>query len=128
MSPDFVLEPGPDAIDVMDMIKDTAHGLVVYQSYQAHMDMQLKNGVYPAWRAREIVNGKVGKEIVGGGVMFHTPTFWKNVVAIGGKATVQTNSKRETKGQPPQSSGCGVSVVPIKAVKDCNVIDMERHG
>jgi TldD protein len=130
MSPNFTLEPGPEAIDVDDLIKDTKRG-VYFPAGILQVDQQVKNGVVrPSPGApppREIRDGKLGPILNGAGVLFNSRELWKNVLALGGANSADYSAAGESKGEPSQRSQCNVRTVPIK-VKDCAIIDVERKA
>jgi TldD protein len=130
MSPNFTLEPGPEEIDVDDLIKDTKRG-VYFPSGVLQVDQQVKNGVFMpvpgAPPPREIRNGKLGPILNDPGVLFNSQELWKNVLALGGANSAAYNAAGESKGEPSQWSQCNVRTVPMK-VKDCAIIDVKRKA
>lgn len=130
MSPNFTLHPGPDAIDVDDLIKDTERG-VYFPSGRIEIDQQVKNGMYAfapgGPQPREIRNGKLGSILLGAAVSFNSLELWKNVIALGGEKSAQFSTAGESKGEPSQSSQCNVRAVPMK-VKDCTMINATRKA
>jgi TldD protein len=129
MNPNFMLEPGAEAIDVDDLIKDTERG-VYFPSGWLQVDQQVKNGIFHRGvikLPREIRNGKLGPLLPDAGVLFNSTELWKNVIAVGGAASAKWAQASETKGEPSQRGQCNVCAVPMK-VKDCAIIDTTRKA
>jgi TldD protein len=126
MSPNFLLQPGPDAIDVEDLIKDTERG-VYFEGGGIDVDQQVKNGVCTTRPApREIRNGKLGPFLMGAAVLFNSSELWKNVKALGGEKSAGYDMAGEYKGEPRQFCWCNINAVPIK-VANCAIIDTTRR-
>jgi TldD protein len=129
-SPNFVLVPSKGTLTVEELIQDTTHG-VYFPDGWLSMDQQVKNGVFhaaawdPQLLPREIRNGKLGPILTHAAVLFNSNELWKNVIALGGADSVKTTIRGESKGQPPQSSQCNVTAVPMK-VRACSLIDDTR--
>jgi TldD protein len=129
MSPNFVLAPGSESINVDDLIKDTEHG-IYFPAVGVQIDQQVKNGScvgLPDNQPREIHNGKLGPILTGASVLFNSRELWKNVTALGGDASAEFTLQEESKGEPSQRGSCNVQAVPLK-VKDCAVIDVMRKA
>jgi TldD protein len=131
MSPNFTLEPGAEAVDIDDLIKDTERG-IYFPGGGAQVDQQVKNGI---WRLnsrdsngpREIRNGKLGSVLIGAAVLFNSQELWKHVTALGGTASARDIQAGERKGEPAQRGHCNVRAVPMK-VTDCAIIDATRKA
>jgi TldD protein len=127
MNPNFVLQPGSEAVQVEDLIKDTKLG-VYFPSADTDADQQSRNGIAVTMPGpREIRNGRLGGTLTGAAVLFSSMDFWKSVQAIGGPGSAQYSTQNEMKGEPSQQSSCNVCAVPMKVTK-CNVIDFKKKA
>lgn len=133
MPPNLVLHPGRDAVSVDDLIKDTARGIYIPRG-EPEMDFQVLTGLMrtnypdPKERPREIRNGRLGAFLDGVGLLFTSPTLWKNVVGVGGPNSTEIDvegGEDFPKGDPSQESESNCWTVPMK-VKECTIIDARR--
>jgi hypothetical protein len=74
---------------------------------------------------RQINNGKLGPFIDGGGIIFRSPEFWKDLVALGGPESVRLMGFTRARGEPRQSGSNSVSA-PAGKVANVRVIDAQR--
>lgn len=98
--PNLSLEPSTSTLRLEDLVADVKAGILLEGMYCTQMDSQARTG----WLAtnvqdsvtpgsmREIRNGKVGKQLRDGVIMFSSPELWKAVNAVGGPATQARNS------------------------------------
>lgn len=125
-SPNLVMTPGSEELDVDDLVKNTEKGLL-FIAGNLSMDFQGRNGQMRGMDVREIVNGKLGDKIKVSAIMLESSSWWKNLVAIGGKQSMKSAAMKSVKGEPTQSVDYTVSTVPI-IVKDATVVDYVRRG
>ncbi len=125
-TPNLVMNSGREELDVDDLVKNTEKGLL-FLTGSLFIDFQGRNGQLWSNNVREIVNGKLGDRIIGSAVMLESSSWWKNLIAIGGKKSMESVAMRSIKGEPTQSVDYTVSAVPV-VVKDVAVIDSIRRG
>jgi TldD protein len=113
--PNIVLQPSEQSISFDDMVKETKRGIAVMGG-SVKTDQQGKNGTVtgqPGYM-REILNGKLGAILTGGGVLFNTTELWKNLIAIGGAASASDRLAGSSKGEPRQGAAYSIRAVPAK--------------
>lgn len=126
-SPNLTLAPSATNATFNDLVANVKKGFAVCSS-EIYTDHQARNGSTGGETLiREIVNGKLGAVVTGGGVLFNTSELWSNVTAIGGTSSAEWLGVRRTKGQPAQETAHSVSAVPI-VVKDIAMIDIMRKA
>jgi TldD protein len=124
-APNFVMSPGAERVSFEDMVAGTKKGIAVL-SLSASMDQQSLNG-HGIGAMREINDGKLGRFIRGGALVFRAPELWKSLVAIGGPGTSLVRGFARGKGQPRQTTMHSVSAVPAKATQ-VGIIDATRKA
>jgi TldD protein len=87
MMPNLVLEPEPSAVRFEDLVADISKGILITDGDVDQMDQQARNGLLYG-TMREITNGRLGRGLADGAVMFNSLDLWKNIRAMGGPATV----------------------------------------
>jgi TldD protein len=124
-APNLVMMPGAADISFDDMVAGTKKGIAVL-SISSVMDQQSLNGMGRG-AMREIDNGKLGKFIRGGAIVFRAPEFWRSLAAIGGAKSSMLQGHARGKGQPRQTSTHSVAAVPGKATQVA-IIDALRKA
>ncbi len=127
-SPNLILQPSAQSTKFDDLVAEIKKGYAL-QGISVQADHQAKSGgsVVNSGLIREIVNGKLGAIITGGGFLFNTSELWKKVSGLGGEKSATWYGKSRTKGQPVQSVSHSVSAVPMR-VKDIAIIDITRRA
>jgi TldD protein len=136
--PNLTLESGQKEVMMADLIKDVKKGVAIYRGGVA-TDFQGKNGLGAGAVTREIVNGRLGARIVGGGFLFNSTELWKKLTAIGGPNSASVtdvigsrgglwlNAPHDVKGQPTQVMSYSVQAVP-SLFTDVALIDRSRKA
>jgi TldD protein len=96
-APNLVMASGKDNTTFADLVASTKRGYAMISSYQ-QIDQQALNG-FGRGLMYEIQDGKLGEAVIGGGYLFRTPEFWKNVVGIGGGATAENFGNATGRGE-----------------------------
>lgn len=122
-TPNLVMMPGKSTDSFADLVAATPRGIALMGS-SVGMDFQSRDGSGMGFM-REIVNGKLGAIIAGGGFLFDSMQFWKNLHAIGGAASQGLFPGGENKGQPTQHFSHSVAAVP-GIIKEMAIIDIRR--
>jgi TldD protein len=125
MRPNLTLEPNKADVGMADMIKEIKHGLAVFYGKATDMDFQGRTGIIQGY-VREIVNGKLGKQLSGASFMFNSLELWKNVKMIGGANSAVVTDQIQGKGQPHQDLGYSVCAVPAH-IANVSLIDPYRR-
>ena len=112
--PNLRMRPGNEALTFNDLVAQTRKGYALV-GFDIDVDFQARNGASRAESGimYEIVNGKLGAIVQGGGILFSTLELWKKVIGIGGASSAELWSQSRTKGQPEQTTEHSVSAVPI---------------
>jgi TldD protein len=88
--PNSTVEPGPQNINVDDLIKDVKRGVYFSGPGDISPDFGLLNAYGEGLGAQEIRNGKVVGDLTDIAIQFQTQTFWKSLIAIGGSSSVES--------------------------------------
>lgn len=131
--PNLVLQPNPEAVSVDTLIANVKDGLFV-EGGDVTCDFQGRNGLIVG-NIHEIKNGRLGKPVAGGSIIFNSLEFWKHITALGGTGTRGTlpvsqygwRTLIEQKGQPPQRASYSV-MAPAAIVTEQTVIDPSRKA
>jgi TldD protein len=123
--PNFTLVPGKADADFDDLVANVEKGVAVL-STQAAVDQQRLNGVGYG-TMREIVDGKLGRFIVGGAYLFRSPELWKSLLNLGGPSSQASYGFERGRGQPWQRTTHSVSAVPAH-IKQIDLIDAKRKA
>lgn len=106
--PNLSLEPsasvGAAAIRVEDLVADVQDGILVEHGQVIESDFQARTGLLGG-SMREIKNGRLGKTLTGGAVLFTSEDLWKAIKAVGGPAT------QAVIGTTQYGSGLGFGIV-----------------
>jgi TldD protein len=86
--PNFVLTPGAQQVSFDDLVAGTKKGLAVVGG-RSWTDQQALNGTTSGDLVYEIRDGKLGRPLDAAEVTWRAPEFWRNVVALGGTASVR---------------------------------------
>ena len=131
-------------VGVADLVADVTDGILVERGAVYEVDSQARTGLLLG-AMREIKNGRLGKALDGGAVLFDSAQFWKSVAAVGGPATrgelgwspngninqvIGDNDGRFLqlrKGEPPQSTSHTVWAVAAM-IPNQPVIDPTRKA
>ena len=131
--PNLTLAPGTGGASLSDLVTDVTDGILIEGGQVVQMDSQARTGLLLG-DMREIKNGKPGRTVTGGVVLFDSQALWTDVKALGGPATAASlgytpeyqfqndfNSigapgtlgryTRNLKGEPGQSTGHTVQAV-----------------
>jgi TldD protein len=88
--PNLALAPGAAGVRLEDLVADVADGLLLEGSHVEGIDYQCRTGLLMGGEWRQITNGKLGKIVVRGAVLFDALALWKHVTALGGPTTAVT--------------------------------------
>jgi TldD protein len=112
--PNLALTANTAAVDLDHLVADVKDGILVTDAH-TQVDFQSRTGLLAGGKMHEIKNGRVGRPLVGGAIMYDTLDFWNHVTALGGAATQSIVASTRlpkaaffplpdlVKGQPPQS-------------------------
>ena len=142
MTPNLALEPGPSAVQLADLVANVPKGILITNGW-AQSDFQARNGL-AGGTMREITNGRLGRLLGGGAVLYETLDLWKHVTAVGGPATeggiaaltlgngfddptYGIRGDAAQKGQPPQSTNYSVRAAAA-TIANQSVIDPMRKA
>ena len=112
--PNFTLVPDANGPSFVEMVRSMKKGYVLAAGLVSS-DFQCLNGVAETrggGRMYEVENGKITAHVIGAAVLFRSPEFWTNVVALGGPASARWTQVKGAKGEPLQGSLASVSAVP----------------
>jgi predicted Zn-dependent protease len=124
-TPNLAITPDADGGGFDALVATVKKGVAVL-SLSVNMDQQRLNGTgYGVMR--EIVNGKLGRFIRGGALVFRAPELWKNLTALGGQHAQQWVGFRRGKGQPWQRTTHSVGGVP-GIITELAVVDATRKA
>jgi TldD protein len=120
--PNLALAPNPQTADIAALMADVKDGVLI-EGGSASADFQARTGLLRG-NMRKITNGKLGAPLNGGGLLFDTLDFWKNVRALGDTTTTATRGTSQyrgmfswfltpsiAKGQPAQMTSHSVQAV-----------------
>lgn len=134
--PNLALIPGTTvqtaSVRLEDLAADVSEGILV-EDGRVTADFQARTGLLQG-RLREIRNGRPGRPLAGGAVLFTTHELWRNVRAVGGPVTTMSRSWSQyeghtpasaPKGEPAQRTGHSVRAVAA-LIGDQPLIDPKR--
>ena len=124
-SPNLALAPGLGDVTLDDLVRNTARGFAITDA-GVSMDFQGRTG-FGSGAVREIVNGRLGQQVAGLSFSFTTTELLKNIMAIGGRASIEHLPSGGVKGQPLQSRPHTVSAVPAK-ISNMTFVDPSRKA
>ncbi len=124
--PNLVMTPSSSNETFESLVSGVKRGIAVITA-RPSLDYQAKNGMIANATLREIVNGKLGDTLLGGGILFNSHELWNNVTAIGGPRSATVVEGNSRKGQPEQTCAYSISAVPM-AVKNVSVVDVLRRA
>ena len=132
--PNLNLTPNASAVGVEELIANVQDGIVIEQGLISNVDFQARNGLLSG-QMTEIRNGRLGKVLTGGAVLFNTLELWKNISAVGGRDTQATVGMSrynvliggDAKGQPQQSTDYSVSA-PAATILSQTIIDPTKKA
>jgi TldD protein len=122
MTPNLALEPSSSKIQLEDLVATVREGILLEQGWTI-VDFQGRGGLIDG-KKTEIKNGRLGKPLDGGAVLFNTQDLWTHIEALGGAATTQVIAKadhaflvgghgggQQDKGEPAQATNFSVQAV-----------------
>jgi TldD protein len=137
-APNLAMTPSKAAIPLERLIADVPDGILLTGG-MVSTDMQARNGTVVG-TMRQIKNGRLGRSLNGGGILFNTLDFWKKVQTIGDASSVGTVSVSQypfgtispftelrTKGQPPQVTSRTITA-PAATILNQAVVDLTRKA
>lgn len=91
VAPNLTVEPGPGSTTQEDLVRSVKRGFFVDVAIGG-ADQQVTNAQYavPPVAARRIVNGRLGGYVRDFAFQFLTPSFWKSLDALAGRAAVES--------------------------------------
>jgi TldD protein len=122
--PNLTLEPGASNVGLDALIGGVRDGIFLTKG-TAKSDFQARTGIVQGMM-REIKNGRLGRPLMGGAIMYDTIDLWKNVTALGGASTqavvassgfpalpefYRLTGLYPVKGEPPQRNSASISAV-----------------
>ena len=157
LMPNLSLEPGASTVQVKDLVADVGDGIWVEGGLVTQVDSQARTGVLLIEKndrnigrrrgyMREIRNGRLGKPIGGGAILWDSKQLWKHVKSVGGPATQMAFSRdrglnlsdlliqtlgqmyvQRMKGQPGQTTSYTVRA-PAAVIENQPMIDLMRRA
>jgi TldD protein len=124
-TPNLSILPGQASITFDDLVANTKRGIALTNA-GVRMDFQSRDGTLVG-TMREIINGKLGAFIDGGGILFDSTEIWKKLHALGGPSSRGQFPSANVKGEPAAIAGFSVAAVP-GSFKDLAVVDMRRKA
>jgi TldD protein len=123
--PNLSLDAAPASSNLDDLVANVPDGILVEQGTVMQVDAQARNGLLVSQSVRQIKNGRRGRLMTGGAVLFNTLDLWKHVIAVGGPASsmvvpfsqypyggeVAALLGQTAKGEPPQLSSHSAQAV-----------------
>jgi TldD protein len=109
----LVMRPGAQELSFDDLVKSTKKGYAVLGGY-TYADQQALNGSAGGDFVYEIVDGKLGRTVSNAQIIYRSPEFWKNLVALGGSKTAATFGFNRYRDEYSHQSAHSVSAVPVK--------------
>jgi TldD protein len=124
MMPNLALAPHATKATLEDLIANVTSGILMTEG-QATADFQARTGTVRG-TMQEIKNGRLGRRLTAGAVLYDTLDFWKHVTAVGGASTQMTTASSgypfppeaarilgayPVKGEPPQRLSCSIQSV-----------------
>jgi TldD protein len=125
-TPNMTMAPGTGTASMADLIADTKTGYAVMGGGLS-MDQQCLNGQLAGALVRRIHNGTLGAIVTQATVVFRAPGFWKNLSALGGRASAEPTKQMSGKGEPGQGTPYTVSAPPMQ-VRQVDVITGGRRS
>ncbi|MGH7499907.1 MAG: TldD/PmbA family protein [Gemmatimonadales bacterium] len=129
--PNLHLSPGPERLGFDDLVANLPNGLAVRRA-AVDMDFNALNGMVVEEEGYRTMYFEVkrGKKVARlqpptVAVLVRAPELWKNVLALGGRDSLQQTEGRTVKGEPQQTSYHTVEAPPM-LVKQLAVIDPAR--
>lgn len=86
LMPNLALTPSPTAARLEDLVADVKDGILIEGGTVSLVDSQVRTGLLTG-PMREIKNGRAGKVLQGGAVLWTSQDLWKHVQTLGGPAT-----------------------------------------
>jgi TldD protein len=140
-TPNLALEPATGRAALSDLVSGIRNGVLVEQGEVVQTDAQARSGLLLSPQMREITNGRLGRVIAGGAVLFNALELWKNVTAIGDASTsavvpfsqyvanaaLRRVRRLPVKGEPPQMTSHSVRAASA-IVANQALIDPERKA
>ena len=84
--PNLAMAPNPSTLHLSDLVADVPEGILVEDGHVLEIDFQERTGLLMG-DMREIRNGRLGKMLIGGAVLFDSEPFWKAITVVGGGST-----------------------------------------
>lgn len=129
--PNLALVSNPSSVHIEDLVSNVKNGIMVEHGMAFQVDSQVRSGLLTSnpfdtrSRLREIKNGRLGRVLAGGAILFDTLEFWRHVIAVGGAETQAVFSTSQypwggrwgkqfplamlpVKGEPPQATSHSV--------------------
>jgi TldD protein len=138
--PNLALTPRHGGSTLDELVANVSDGILVVKG-QTRADFQARTGLLLG-EFYEIKHGKIGPQLVGGGILYDTVDFWRNVTALGDSTTQETIASTTypgsavfdrivgsypVKGEPPQRTSYSVQAVAAVVAKQA-VIDPQRKA
>jgi predicted Zn-dependent protease len=138
--PNLVLTSGTHTATIDDLVAGVTDGILITDG-RTLADFQARTGQLTG-DMHEIKNGKVGRPLVGGAVLYDTLDLWRNVVALGDASTTMAIASTvypqsamfdritglyPVKGEPPQKTSYTVQAVAATITKQA-LIDPRRKA
>jgi TldD protein len=138
--PNLALQTGAEEIDLDMLVASVKEGILIRDG-RALTDFMARTGTLQG-TMHEIRNGRIGRLLTAGEVMFDTLGLWRHVVAVGGKSALGTSATTRwpyetvflqltgqypVKGQPPQLPSYNVRA-PAATITEQAVINPRRKA
>lgn len=112
-APNYVIEPGSDAVSIEEMITDTRRGYIIRRGYP-RMDFQSRSGTVAAPLVRHIVNGKLFAPAINAIAYVDMPQFWHSLDRVGNSAEQRAIDISRFKGSPFGQTSHTIWSVPVR--------------
>jgi TldD protein len=138
--PNLALAPSPRTATLDDIVANVSDGILITNGF-ASADFQARAGLLRG-ELHEIKRGRLGRPLIGGGILFDTLDLWRNMVAVGDVSTQTTIASTDypfnaafdrltgqypVKGEPPQRTSYSIQAVAATITKQA-LIDPRRKA
>jgi TldD protein len=138
--PNLALAPQATDVTLDNLVAGVKDGILITQG-ETRADFQARTGTLMG-RMYQIKNGRVGRPLVGGAVIYDSLNFWKHIDSVGGAATREViasatyprtalydrwSGQYPAKGEPPQRTSNSIEGVAAMVMEQA-VVDLRRKA
>jgi TldD protein len=138
--PNLALAAARTDVTTDDLVANIKEGVLVTHG-ETKADFQARTGTLTGIM-HEIKNGRVGRPLQGGAVIYDTIDFWKHVIAVGGTSTQAViasttypgtplydrwSGRYPAKGEPPQRTSTSIQGVAATVTNQA-IVDLRRKA